>query len=379
MSSTKSDATGVRKYDHADKLYLVDPDYAVLAFFARKLNKQGVKDPEYRWFDKALPSNSDAVNWGTNYTAGDTEITVDDGSKFRAGDILMSMTSGEHIHVDSVASNVLTVDRGYGTTAAGNILDNCVVVKIGNANAEGAGIRAALTNQKTKRTNYTQIFREPINVSETLASTEVYGGADDLAGLRRDALQVHLKDIERAFMFGEAKEDVTGDPLRTTAGLKSFLSTNVTNVGGAMTEAVFEGWIEDIFTNGGDKKMGFLSPLIASGVNSWAKGKLQMFPKDKTYGISISKYLSIHGELDFVVEKMFAENATWNGYGFAVDMPLVGYRYLNGNGRSRDMKLLKDRQAAGEDEIKEEYLSEIGFWLALENRHGFLYGVTSYS
>lgn len=379
QASTKSDATGVRKYDHSDKLYLIDPEYAVLAFFARKLNKLGVTDPEYRWFDKAQPSNYDAVNYGTNYTAGDTSIVVDDGTKFRAGDILMNMTSGEHIHVDSVSTNTLTVDRGYGSTAAAAANDNAVLVKIGNANAEGAAVRAALTGQKTKRTNYTQIFREPMNVTETLASTEVYAGSDELATLRRESLQVHMKDIERAFIFGEAKEDVTGAPIRTTGGLKSFLSTNVTSSVGVLTEAVFEGWIEDLFTNGGDKKMGFLSPLIASGVNSWAKGKLQMFPKDKTYGIAITKYLSIHGELDFVVEKMFAENTTFNGYAFGVDMPLVGYRYLNGNGRSRDTKLLKNRQSAGADEIIEEYLSEIGFWLALENRHGLLAGVTSYS
>lgn len=377
---TNNQGTGVRKFDHSDKLYLVDPDYAALAFFARKLNKKGVSDPEYRWFDKAQPSKFDAVNYGTNYTAGATEVIVDDGTKFRAGDIVMDVATGEHLHVDSVSTNTLTVDRGYGSTAAGTLTDNDVLVIIGNAMAEGATARAALSGQKTKRTNYTQIVREPFDVTGTLASTEVYGEADDLASLRREHLQIHMKDIERSSFFGEAKEDLTGtQPIRTTGGLRSFLSTNVVNVGGVLTEAVFEDWVMDIFANGGDKKMGFLSPLIASAVNAWAKGKLQMFPKDKTYGIAITKYLSIHGELDFIVEKMFSENSTFNGYGFAVDMPLVGYRFLNGNGRSRDTKLLKDRQANNADEIIEEYLTEFGFWLALENRHGYMYGVTSYS
>ena len=378
--STNNQGTGVRKYDHSDKLYLIDPDYAVLAFFARKLAKKGVTDPEYRWFDKAQPSRFDAVNYGTNYTAGATEILVDDGTKFRGGDIVLDVRSGEHLHVDSVSTNTLTVDRGYGSTAAAAINDNDVLVILGNGNEEGAGLRAALTSQKTKRTSYTQIIREPFNVTETLAATEVYGEADDLATLRREHLQIHMKDIERTFFFGEPKEDLTGtNPLRTTAGLRYWITSNVKDASGALTEAEFEDWIEMTFANGGDKKMGFLSPLVASAVNSWAKGKLQMFPKDKTYGIAISKYLSIHGELDFVVEKLFRENSTFNGYAFAVDMGLIGYRYLNGNGKMRDTKLLKNRQAAGEDEIIEEYLSEIGFWLALENRHGYLYGVTSYS
>ena len=64
---------------------------------------------------------------------------------------------------------------------------------------------------------------------------------------------------------------------------------------------------------------------------------------------------------------------------FAIDVDRVGYRYLAGNGKNRDTKLLKDRQAAGDDKIKEEYLSEIGFWLATENRSGQLKGSTSYS
>lgn len=378
---TNSVGTGVRKYDHSDKLYLIDPDYAILAFFARKLNKKGVIDPEYRWFDKAQPSKFDAVNYSTGYTAGDTSIVVDDGSKFRAGDTLMSVSSGEHLRVTDVTTNTLTVSRGYGSTAAATIADDAVLVILGNSNAEGATKRAALSSQKTKRTNYTQIMREPFDVTGTLDSTEEYAEADDMAQLRKEHLQIHMKDIERSFIFGEAKEDLvtTTQPIRTTGGLRSFISTNVANASGTLTEAEFEAWVEDLFAAGGDKKMGFLSPLIASAVNSWAKSALQMFPKDKTYGIAVSKYLSIHGELDFVVEKMFSENSTFNGYGFGVDMELVGYRYLNGNGKSRDTKLLKNRQANDADSIVDEYLSEIGFWLALENRHGYLYGVTGYS
>ena len=83
--------------------------------------------------------------------------------------------------------------------------------------------------------------------------------------------------------------------------------------------------------------------------------------------------------MNFVVEKMFNENATYNGYAFAVDMQRVAYRYLAGNGKNRDTKLLKNRQTAGDDKIIEEYLSEIGFQLMTEDRHGFMKGVTTYS
>lgn len=381
--STENITQDRRKYDVSDKLWLVDPDYAIMTFFARKLAKQRTIDPEFRWFDKAQPSRYDAVNYATNYTSGATDVVVDDGTKFRAGDVVMDVSTGEHMRVTSVATNTLTVVRGYGSTAAGTLTNDDVLVILGNAYPENGDVGTARSSQATKRYNFTQIFREPFAVTGTENATELYAGGNDLAQLRKEHLQIHMKDIERAMLFGEAKEDVstigTGQPIRTTGGVKSFLSTNLKDASGALTEAEFEDWIRMLFVNGGEKKMGFLSPLIASAVNSWAKGKLQMFPKDKTYGISISSYLSIHGQLDFVVEKMFAENTAWNGMAFGLDMGLLSYRYLGGNGQNRDTRLLKDRQGNGVDGIIEEYLTEAGLQLALENRHGLLYGVTSYS
>jgi len=359
---------------------LVDADYATLAFFVRKLNKQKTTDPEYRWFEKTSPSRFDAVNYATGYTSGATSFVVDDGTKFRIGMVIQDVTTGEQMRVTGVSTNTLTVSRGWGTTSAGSLLNNDVIVILGNANAEGAGVPTALTATPVKKTNFTQIFREPIDVTETEDATELYAGANDLSGLRREHLQLHMKDIERAFFFGEPKEDVddTSQPIRATGGLRYWISTNVATQA-ELTNAEFESWISDVYKKGGDKKMGFLSPLIASAVNSWALGKLQMFPKDKTYGIAVTNYLSIHGELNFVVEKLFSENATYNGYAFAVDMERVAYRYLAGNGKNRDTKLLKNRQTAGSDKIVEEYLSEIGFQLMTEDRHGFLKGVTSYA
>lgn len=364
-----------RKYDVSDKLWLVDADYAALAFFVRKLNKQVTTDPEFRWFEKTSPSRFDAINYSTGYTSGDTSIVVDDGTKFRAGMVIQDITTSEQMRVTAVSSNTLTVSRGWGTTSATDIADNEAIVILGNANAEGASVPTALTSQPVKKYNYTQIFREPLDVTGTENATELYAGVNDLVSLRREHLQLHLKDIERAFFFGEPKEDTTGtQPIRATGGLRNRISTNVVTQTD-ITNSEFESWISDVYSKGGDKKLGFLSPLIAQAVNSWALGKLNMFPKDKTYGIAVTNYLSIHGELNFVVEKLFSENSTYNGYAFAVDMNRVAYRYM----KDRDTKLLKNRQNNGDDKIIEEYFSEIGLQVITEDRHGFLKGVTSYS
>lgn len=378
--STENILSTRRRGDIDDRLWMISAPNAVLAFMARNLRKKPTIDPEFSWFEKTQPSRYDAVNNGGGYTAGATSVVVDDGTKFRAGDIVKVIATGEQMRVTAVSTNTLTVSRGYGTTAAGSLADDGVLAIIGNAFAEGAAIGTPRTAQTVKKTNYTQIFREAIGVTGTQSATELYAEKDDLAQLRKEHLDIHMKDIERSFLFGEPKEDTssTANPIRTTGGAEYFISSNITTQSD-LTEAEFEGFIQSVFSKGGDKKMGIFAPLIASAVNSWAKGKLQMFPKDKTYGIAVMNYLSVHGEISFALERLFTENTTWAGSGFVFDMNKLIYRYLAGNGRSRDTKLLKDRQTAGTDQMLEEYLTEAGLQLVDEATHGLLTGVSTYS
>jgi len=164
IRSTENINQDQRKFDVSDKLWLVDADYATLAFFVRKLNKQKTTDPEYRWFEKTSPSRFDAVNYATGYTSGATSFVVDDGTKFRIGMVIQDVTTGEQMRVTGVSTNTLTVSRGWGTTSAGSLLNNDVIVILGNANAEGAGVPTALTATPVKKTNFTQIFREPMSL-----------------------------------------------------------------------------------------------------------------------------------------------------------------------------------------------------------------------
>jgi len=362
---------------------MVDPDFAVLAFFARKLGKTATTDPEYRHYEKTQPSRYSAVNGTINNSATTLAVTAGHGLRFRAGDVIMDVATGEHALVTAVSTDNLTIVRGWGTTAAATMTNADVIVILGSANAEGATIRTALTNVTSRVANYTQIFREPIKETETSMSTEYYAqdGADPMASLRREHLQIHNKDIERSFLFGEPKEDLSGaTPIRSTGGAKNYIQTNIKNVA-TLTEPVFDSFMSDLFLTGGDKKMGLFSPIIVSAINSWAKNttRLNMYPTDKTFGIAISSYLSAHGTIDFVQERLLAENTTWAGYGFVFDMNLVKYRYLAGNGRNRDTQLLKVPKTNGEDSVIEEYLSEIGFELMLENRHGYFKGITAYT
>jgi hypothetical protein len=242
-----------------------------------------------------------------------------------------------------------------------------------------------MSTQVSEVDNYLQIFRKSVEITKTMANVELYGGADRPYQRKKKGIEL-MRDLERAFLFGQPIQD-TGTSRdatlvharRTTGGLDYFIATNATTAGGALTESEFEGFLRTVFRYGSNTRYLFCAPIILSVVSLWAQGKLQMFPKDKTYGIAISQYLSPHGTVNLVKELML-ENAGgvsstlyYGGYAFAVELEDVVYRYL----QNRDVQFETDIQHPADDFYKDQYICEVGMEFHNELKHGQLYGVTS--
>jgi hypothetical protein len=364
-----------RVVDMANEIALLEPDAAPLTVLMKRAQER-VKEtinPEFKFLEDELSPRFDAVNYSTGYTDGATSVVVDNGSYFRSGHVIRNTDTGEQMLVTGVSTNTLTVTRGWGTTAAAAIADNNTIMIVADASAEGATSATAKTTQEAVKTNYTQIFRTPFEVTGTADASEQYGGKD-IAYLQKKHGIEHKRDMERAFLFGEAKNDVSGSkPIRATAGLNSFITTNRTDASGTLTEAEFETFCRTLFRYGSSKKVLFASPLLVSAINSWALGKLQTVSSEKTYGISVKEYLGGHGTLYIVKHNLLEQD--YAGYGMAVDTDNVRYRPLRG----RDTKLKMNIQANDSDTRKDEYLTEAGLEVKLEKTHGVLYGVTSYA
>jgi len=342
-----------------------------LTVLLNKLKKKVTYDPQFRAFEDELKARWDQINHGAGYTAGDTSIVVDNGDYFAAYDVVLHPSSGEQMLVTAVSTNTLTVRRGWGTTSAGALSDDDYLLIMGNAFQEGDSSPSPNVSNVSYVDNYTQIFRTSFDVTNTLKNTKLYG-EDELARLRRKMLIEHLKGIELQLWFGEKKEDNTNDNnvRRATAGVRPRISTNTTDVGGNLTETAFEAFLRTGFRYGNNRKFLFCAPLITSAISTWAAGKLQMLPNDKTYGINIIRYQTPHGVIDIVNHVLF-ENS-YNGYAFLVDLDNLWLRTMN----NRDTKLYRNVQSAGVDAEKDEYLTECGLQCDLEKTHAMLYGVT---
>lgn len=364
-----------RVVDVSKKIDVLEPDSAPLTLLTKKMDKRVAINPEFNWMEEASLVKNDAINAVAGYADDAVEMIVDNGALFRAGDVVKVLRTGEQMLVSSVATHTLTVVRAWGTTAAAAIVNNDPVLIVGNANAEHATKRGMKIGDITKKTNYTQIFRTPFGISRTADKSDT-NGKNDLAHQRMMQLIEHQKEIERAFWFGEPKEDITGaTPRRATGGIDYFITTNATDAGGGLTEAEFDGFLRTGFRYGSKTKWLFAAPIVVAAISFWAKGKVQLQNDAKTYGINISKYQTPFGVVNIVTMNLFTEVTLYSGYAYLIDMDCLAYRYI----ADSDTKLKTNIQDNSADGQEDEYLTECGLEFSQEKKCGLLYNVTSFS
>lgn len=395
MPTMIDDATGTQNIyssqkvvDMSDKIYLLEPNAAPLYVLVSKLNKRVAINTTFSWLEDELNPSWDTIDVSAAY--GATELSAANTGYFMKGDLIKFPSTGEVCLVWSVAASsngdTLTVVRSYGATTAVNIAANATFFRIGTAFEEGSLYSQLQTKSTTVTSvsNYLQIFRTSVELTKSLANTELYGTGTGDRNYQRKKKGIELmRDLERQFLFGEPKQDTTaanlcaGHARRVTGGIDYFISTNATAAGGVLTETEFENFLRTVFRYGSNTRYLLSAPLIISVVSQWAQGKLQMFPSDKTYGIAITQYVSPHGSLRLVKDVLLEDNGASNvtyygGYAYAIELEELVYRYL----QNRDVTLETDIQLPGDDTYKDQYICEVGMEFHSEKKHGVLTGVT---
>jgi hypothetical protein len=354
-----------------DTIAQLQPSEAPFTVLLMKMAKGNTSNAKYEWMEDDMAPRWDAINAVGGYADNITALVVDNASYFTIGDVVQIPRTNEVFIVTAITlgTNTLTVRRGYGETAAVAIVDNDALQIIGNANAEGSGSRAINLTNPVPNFNYTQIFKTSFGVTETLKSTNLYGG-NELDYQRKKKGVEHRIDIERAFMFGERKLDTSNysHPLRMTRGLLKFVSSNVKNVNGAaLTEGEFDTFAEMAFAHGSDKKIMFSGDDLLTKLATWGKAKLQLQQGESTYGLSIYDYKTPHGTFKIVKHKLFT-GSVYGKFATVVDLQNVSMKTL----KNRGTKLLTNIQANDEDQEKDQYLTEAGLQVKQEKTHAIL-------
>ena len=380
--------------DAVDKIFLLEPNKHPLvtlltnvgkvwdgkAWKGSGMMKRATGNPEFKWFEDFYGGRYARVS-GTCTSAVDQTPTItgagsSSGYIFTAGDVVKNARTGECAVVGTVAATTIQLHtRGFGSSVAAAMADGDGLFIVGNVNEENGGARNVNSTQVTPQTNYTQIFKTTIALSNTEKEANLYGGKD-LPYQRAKKGTEHALDIERAFWWGQKVSDTgaQGHPRRATGGVLEFINSGnsyVQNQGGALTAPDLNTFLREGFTYGNDTKMVFAGGMVLQAINEIARGQILMKPVETTYGMKISTWVTAFGTVNIVHNPLFVQD--YAGYAFMMDMESFAYRFMN----NRDTSLQTNIQAPDADGEVDQYITECGLQREQAPKHAMILGVTS--
>jgi len=123
-----------------------------------------------------------------------------------------------------------------------------------NAQIEGVDYTFTRPAARTRLGNYSQIFITNVTVSDTQRAVSTAGLEDEFVYQMTKKMKEHARDIEIALVTGTGNSGASGTA-RRLKGVLPHLTTNTASgsaTGLALTEALFNKLLQDIWSNGGN-------------------------------------------------------------------------------------------------------------------------------
>jgi hypothetical protein len=237
------------------------------------------------------------LNNGGNVLAGDTTITVADGSSFLPGDV--GELDSETVLITSVSGNALTVTRGYaGTTAAGHTDSTTTLYLIGNTRTGSETEQKPINRIPSTVSQDAQTFQHPYSIGGSTESATALalppGIASAVGKARFDAMQNCADDIESSMYYGRGvtlSADTTKPAMK---GLRSLLTTNNTtspsNASTYHAADFIRDTIQACFKNGGNPDVALMSTDWMQGIATWGASVQRIDAGRNVFGMPIDVF-----------------------------------------------------------------------------------------
>jgi hypothetical protein len=284
----------------------------------------------HEWLDDALFPNRSLTTASGASGATALPVTTGEGKYFRAGDTVKiskisttassSYVRDEVMLITSVSTDTCTVTRGFGGTTAVAFALGDEVQRVSRGELEGADTPTAITDNMSRRSNWCQIFTEPVNISGTREAVRILGGVGSNATVDRETakrLRELLAQLEFSVIQGIAPASVEqgsstvrrfmdGFKVQITSGVidGSGYSTGITEAGlNAAFRAAWDKGAKDIdlLLVGGYQKRAINSFIGTS--NRWWK------PEDMKFKDMVGIYESDYGPATVMLNRSVPRDA----------------------------------------------------------------------
>lgn len=363
-------------------LHLFPNGDAPLTALSSFLDSEPVNDPEFSWWEKKLPVQRIQLD-GAIADGVTTTFIVDDTSIFKPGHVVKAEETDEHVIVTSITnSTTMEVARAKGEVAGAALADDGWLLVVGSVYEEGAGSPEAIHYSPTKQYNLCQIMRTALGQTRTAKKTRLrWDATGPYREAKREGLQLHSIEMEKAFLFGQRFEEVgpNGEPRRTTRGMYRWITTNSiqdADTDGVWGKADFDSAMEEGSRYGASEKVVLAGSTAITTMTQWWRdiGQININDNVEVAGVRFTTMLTPQGVRLFIRQHpLMSDHPVYRKDMLVLDMSQLKYRYVD------DTHFLKNRQARGTDATKDEYLSEVGLEVHHEETHALFKNMASYS
>ena len=355
--------------EYLDYIPSDDMDTALL----RRLGINGKEGPDGRsharsikteWTQTALRPRGEIVTTGS----GATSVTVADSRVYQIGELLRIEAEIYRVTALTNATTLAVTSAYAGTVTAAHTAK--LLYSLGTADAENSVPGAAVSDTVLRLFNYVQTFSVPVEISKDQIMAWTIDGNTLDAQTERRFVEIN-RQLARAAVYGIKYDD--GAAIRTMGGMISFLTTNVTNVAGAVTIAVIDALLLKIVNAGAKPKVMVTSPYQKQKIDALDSNKQLLGKKEHTGGNLVTNTWQsgiLDYELDLIVDRTMLDDQI-----LFLDDDMVEIMPFEGNGESGAWGTY-DATAPGQDGKKQVIRGKYTVKVHNEKAHGYLYGLT---
>lgn len=320
---------------------------------------------KHEWSETSLATRRETIT----ITDVATTLTVADAYQYQVNNLLR--VENEVMRVTAIASaTTLTVVRAYaGTTAVAHT--SKLIFSLGAADPESSDAPAGVADDAARLYNYNQTLTRAVSLSKDEVAGLSTEGNPMTGQIKRRFIEIN-RELLQAVLYGVRHEDST-NKIYAMGGLKHFVTTNVTNVAGALTIAVIDAKILAVVQAGGDPKAIVVSPYQKQKMDALDANKQFLGKGERTGGNLITnKWQSgvLDHEIDVFVDHTVLDDELW-----ILDTDYIKVGHKSHNGVTGNFHV-EDSTPPGADRKSVVIRGKYSVRVMLEKAQAYVYGLT---
>lgn len=361
------DQTDANDYQIAEGIHIISPTDTPLQLLLTKIQVGAVKD---EWIEDELESNLSSLGATCSTTDGTTvTVAAGDGADKFPTDIatynVIIRIDQEVMLATAIATNTLTVERGYGSTTAATHASAAVVHIISQMEHEGADGKQSRARGRSRPSNYVQTFSRTVEISGVQEAIKKLGGiTSEIDYQIMQAMKQLALELEKTIIMGVKSQVGDGSSTwRTMGGLWAGVATNRTSDSGSIDTDAVETDIRTLWDAGGTPRAIVTSGKLAQDLANLYADRIRTDISTTVGGVNITSIINPLGvgPIAIIPHRMVAD-----GEYYMLDTARIALGYI----RAFFMKNLADDGDADKRWLGGDYTLQ----LMNEKAHAYRYG-----